>query len=259
MSRAMKGKFSVTASLAVLMLLAGTLAPRAAENRELILFLPDTDWPPFITQDPDQAEGGVFGELIRAIVEPMGYTVKIQFLPERRGWEMLDDGLVDVHVKAKEWVTDPDKYLWSDPFLLNEDVLLYSAARPLEYTTPEALYGTSVATIRGFFYPRFEPHFGPGKITRVDVATPYAMLDLLERNRVAAALVNRAETEWMLHHSPSIDPSRFRLDRHDFDRAQYRFLFSPKGDWQPLIDRIDKSLNAMRHDGRLKAILNKYR
>ncbi|MDD3313588.1 transporter substrate-binding domain-containing protein, partial [Pseudodesulfovibrio sp.] len=235
----MNGKTSSVALLAALMLLAAAALPGlAAETRELTLFLPDTDWPPYVPKGAEGAEGGVFGELLRAIVEPLGYTVKVRFLPERRGWEMLDSGLVDVHVKAREWVEDPDKYLWSEPFLLNKDVLLYSAARPLEYTSPEALYGLSVAAIRGFLYPVFEPHFGPGRITRVDVATPYAMLGLLERNRVAAALVNRSETEWMLRHTPSIDPSRFRLDRHDFDRAQYRFLFSPRSDWRPLIARI---------------------
>jgi len=255
----MNGKHPIVALLACLMSLGGILTAlpgHAAEKQELILFLPDTDWPPFVTQESD---GGVFGELLRAIVEPMGYSVRVRSLPERRGWEMLDDGLVDVHVKAREWVDEPDKYLWSEPFMLNEDVLLYAAARPLEYTTPEALYGISVATIRGFFYPPFEPHFGPGKITRVDVATPYAMLDLLERNRVAAALVNRAETEWMLHHTPSIDPSRFVLDKRDFDQAQYRFLFSRKSGRKALVAKIDKALTAMRRDGRLKAILDKYR
>ena len=242
------------------MLLAFILAlpvpARAAESQRLTLFLPDTDWPPYVTQE---GEGGVFSELLSAIAEPLGYRVNVEFLPDRRGWEMLDTGQVDVHVKAKKWVADPDKYLWTEPFLEHEDVLLYSAKSDLEYTSPEALYGKSVAAIRSFRYPVFDPHFGPGKITRVDVGSPRAMLALLELGRVDAALVNRAETQWMLRHTPGTDPSAFRLDKTSFDTAQYRFLFSRKAKWEPLIKRINAALAAMKRDGLLHAMLNRYR
>ncbi|MEF2230735.1 MAG: transporter substrate-binding domain-containing protein [Pseudodesulfovibrio sp.] len=253
---------TISLLLALAVLSCSVCAPlcaRADGAKRITLFLTDTDWPPYVTKDSGRPEGGVFAEVLRAVAEPMGYRVQVVFLPDRRGWEMLNQGAVDVHVKAREWVPNPGRYRWSVPFLPNEDVLLYSASHPLEYTSPRALYGKSVAAIRGFVYPAFEPHFGPGRITRVDVATPFAMFDLLELDRVDAALVNRAETQWMLTHSPGIDPARFRLDKRNVGSAQYRFVFSPKGDWQPFIDRLDRGLETLKQDGRLEAILDGYR
>lgn len=259
----MKGSMLAPLLFIVLAALAGpAIVPRTADSddaKRITLFLPETDWPPYVTTMPDHPEGGIFAEVLRAVAEPMGYTVRVEFLPDRRGWEMLDSGQVDVHVKARKWVVDPDRYRWSGPFLEHQDTLLYPAARTLEYTSPEALYGKSVAAIRGFRYPVFEPHFGPGRITRVDVTTPFAMLDLLERDRVDAALVNRAETQWMLNHTPQINPDRFRLDERDFDTARYRFVFSPARDWQPFIEQFNQGLEAMKQDGRLQAILDEYK
>lgn len=236
------------------------LAPNAlAEDKKLIMFIPDTDWPPYLIDDPQYPGGGVLVEILTTIAKPLGYTVETKRLPNKRGWVQLDNGEVHVHAKAKEWVSNPEDYLWTAPFMTNEDVLIYQADSTLNYTSPEQLYGKSVAAIDGFVYPALESHFGPGKIKRRGVASPFAMLELLSRGRVDAALVNKSETQWLFRSRPDLKPEQFRMDDKPFDLAGYRYVFTQKGNWQPFIDAFNEKLVEMKKNGELNKILNKYR
>ena len=254
-------EITLMCSMSFLILGISSSACRLAEaaDQSIIMFIPTTEWPPYLMNDPRFPDGGVFVEVLKTIAQPAGYSVKTVQLPNKRGWMMLENGRVDVHAKAREWVTNPENFLWSAPFMLNEDVLLYSVDAPLEYSCPEALYGKSIAAMQGFAYPALESHFGPDKIHRIDVASPYAMLELLDRGRVDAALVNRVETQWLFRNKPEIKPERFVMDETPCDSASYRFAFTKNGNWQSFIDTVNKALVTMQADGRLKDIMNKYR
>nr|WP_287412498.1 ABC transporter substrate-binding protein [Pseudodesulfovibrio sp.] len=230
-----------------------------AAETTITMFVPDTDWPPYIMNNPEYPDGGVFVEILRAVATPLGYTVTTLPLPNQRGWMMLENGTVDVHAKAIEWVPNAKDFLWTASFMQSEDVLLSPTDKPLEYSSPQKLYGKSIATIKGFIYPVFEPHFGPNKIERIDVTSPYAMLELLTLGRADAALVNRVETQWLMRNKPELNPNRFILDDTPCDSASYRFAFTRKGHWQPFIKEFNKTLKTMQKDGRLQAILDKYR
>nr|WP_321513704.1 transporter substrate-binding domain-containing protein [uncultured Pseudodesulfovibrio sp.] len=230
-----------------------------AADKTITMFIPDTNWPPYIMDDPYLPDGGVFVEVLRAVAEPLDYKIKVMRLPNRRGWMMLEHGKIDVHPKAMKWVPNATDFLWTDPFMQSEDVLIYAAETPLKYTSPKDLYGKSVATIKDFAYPVLEPHFGPNKIRRVRSVSPYSMLGLLAIGRVDAAVVNRAETQWLMRTKPELSPERFVLDETPCDSADYRFAFTKKGNWEPFIQKFNTVLNAMKQDGRLEAILNKYR
>jgi len=230
-----------------------------SSDRTIVMFLPDTDWPPYLISAPNQPNKGVLVEVLTAVAAPLGYTIQVERLPNKRGWLLLNAGDVNVHPKAKEWVKNPERYSWTDPFMMSEDVLLYPASSDFKYTNPEGLYGKTVAAINGFIYPVLEEHFASGKIRRVDVASPYAMLDLLDLGRVDAALVNRSETQWLFRNRPELKPERFRMDDAPFDSAGYRYAFTKAEDWQPFIDEFNKALKAMKKNGKLKAILDQYR
>ncbi len=235
--------------------------PANAQNskKDITIFIPDTNWPPYLINDPQFPGQGVLIDVLKAVAEPMGYTVEIRVLPNKRGWLLLDKGRVDAHPKAMEWVQNPEKYLWTDPFMMNEDVLLYRAQSKLKYTTPEKLYGKTVTAIEEFTYPALEEHFSPKKINRVNVSSPFAMLELLDRERVDAALVNKSGAQWIFKNRPDLKPERFRMDDTPFDSAGYRYAFTRAKDWQPFIDRFNTTIKAMKKDGRLKAILDQYR
>jgi polar amino acid transport system substrate-binding protein len=230
-----------------------------AQNKTITMFIPDTDWPPYLMDDPQYPGGGVLKEVFTAIAEPMGYTVHMKKLPNKRGWLLLDKGEVDVHAKAKVWVENPDKYLWTDSFMDHEDCLLYRANSKHHYTTPKALYGKKILAIEGFVYPLFEFYFEEGKIIRMDVNDPYAMLEMLSMGRADAALVNKNETLWLFRNKPDIHPERFRIESIPHSSAEYRYVFTLDYKWIPFIHEFNQRLEVMKQDGRLKKILDQYR
>lgn len=234
-------------------------ASTASDKSDLILFVSSTDLPPYFINDSGHPASGILPDVLRAVAGPLGYTFKIEVLPNKRGWEMLKRGEMDVHVFAREWADQPDRFLWTDPFLDNEDVLLCSAKREFGYTRPEDLYGRAVAAMKGFVYPALEPHFGPDKITRVDTSSPDNMFKLLLLDRVDAALVNRAETQWIFRNRPDIRPELFRMAKNPFDRAWYRFVFPRGHGWESVIRQFDQRIETMKRDGSLEAILDQYR
>lgn len=228
-------------------------------EKEITMFIPDIEWPPYIINDPSRTDEGALVEIFKAAVEPLGYHVTALQLPDKRGWEQLRSGKVDVHIKAREWVSKPDEYLWSAPFMQSEDVLVFRKGSSLSYAEVEDLYGKSVAAMEGFVYPGLEPYFYSGQITRVDSASPYTMLELLALGRVDAALVNRSETQWLFRTRPDLKPERFCMDDTPCASAFYRYVFTKDEKWLPVIKKLDARLVEMRKSGELKAILDQYK
>lgn len=242
---------------AVLCLTAPSFA--GPDDKVIRMFLPDTDWPPYLIDDPRYPGGGVLLEVMKGVAEPMGYEIKVERLPDKRGWYLLEKGDVDVHAKAQVWVTDPDRFLWTEPFMEHEGVLLYPVESRIRFTGNKSLYGQRVVAIQGFIYPAFEQDFQSGRIIRVDVTCPYAMLELLARGRADAALVNRSETLWLFANRPELQPERFRMEDKPYDSAGYRYVFTKEDRWKPFIRVFDRRIREMKADGQLDAILDKYR
>lgn len=230
-----------------------------AENPTLTAFIPDTDWPPYLVQQESGQYHGLFPDLLHELIEPLGYSISMLRLPNKRGWRMLDAGTVDIHFKAKKWVSNADEYQWSDPLFESEDVLLYSKDRPISFTSVDDLAGLRIAVVESFVYPGLDPLFRTGKAQAVSVDSPFTMLRLVDIGRVDAASVNRAETLWLFREHPETYGSRFALTELATDSASYRIVFSKNKDWTSLIERLNARIAEMKADGRFKALLAKYR
>ncbi|OIQ50341.1 Bacterial extracellular solute-binding protein, family 3 [Pseudodesulfovibrio hydrargyri] len=231
----------------------------AGHARDLVLFITNENWPPYQINDSALKGKGVIVDMLGEIAPSLGLTLKVRVLPERRGWDMLEHGEVDIFPTAREWTENPDRYLWTAPLMLNEDILLFRAGSTLRYVSPASLEGLSVAAMEDFVYPALEPSFREGKIIRIDCGSPYNMLEMLDRSRVDAALVNRSETLWLFRNYPELHPERFRMDETPFDSAWYRFLLPRGRGWEQYIDRFNDRITTMKRDGTLNAILDRYR
>ncbi|WP_394699831.1 substrate-binding periplasmic protein [uncultured Pseudodesulfovibrio sp.] len=227
-------------------------------GKGMVMFIAHADVPPYYIANSGGVNNGILMDVLRAVTGPLDRTVTSMRLPDKRGWYMLTHGGLDVYATAREWIENPDRFLWTDPFMANEDVLVYRVGSPQIYSGPESLLGRNVACIRGFIYPPLEASFKSGKITRLDAPSPEAMLELLLRGRADAVLVNRTEILWLLRTDKNLEPHRFRIDPQPVDRAFIRFLFPRDRGWEPMVDAFNRRLEAMRTDGSLKAILDRY-
>ena len=261
----MKDRLPILLMLTALLptLLAGTvgtaLCADQAPNRELVMFIAYADVPPYFFDTPDSRGTGILPDVLRAVLRPLGYRFTTRQLPDKRGWEMLANGDLDVYASAREWVETPGRFLWTDPFMGSEDILLYRAESTLRYTRPEDLYGKAVAGIKGFVYPALEGHFRPDGIIRLDATSPDAMLKALTMGRADAILINHTEIQLMFRNRKDLDPAAFRIDETPMGHADFRFLFPGNPKWEPLVRQINARLETMKRDGSLEAVLDRYR
>ncbi|WP_018123836.1 substrate-binding periplasmic protein [Desulfovibrio oxyclinae] len=248
-------------SVALFMLVALPALPGTslAADDTIDFFLPDTDWPPYITGTPNAAGRGVLVDVLAEAAAPLGLSVEVRQLPDKRGWIMLRSGEVDAHAKAIEWTHAPEQYLWTIPFLQSVDVLLTHKQNDFDYDGPDDLMGKRVAVIDSFVYPDLEPLFQQGLVRRVNATHPGQMLSLVREGRADAAVVNYRETLWMFKQNPDLAHEPFRLHSEPVGSAWYRYLFHRSERWEPVVERISEELEAMRQDGRLEAILRHYR
>jgi len=254
-------KFPIFLALLAFLCLGGGTSCRAdsaAPGGTLTMFIPATDWPPYTIIAPGHKQQGVLVDLFMAVAESLGYQGRVFSVSEKRGWDMLQTGGADLYCKAKEWVPNHTHYLWTNTIMRNDDVLYVRDDNPVQFNDIKDLYGMKIGVIKYFVYPGLEAAFKSGMITRVNVTSPYALLEMVALGRIDAALMNLKGTQWMMRTRPELNAKRFRLLKKPVDSAWYRFLF-PKGkNYQPLVRKFNQAIQKLKQDGTFKAIFAQY-
>jgi len=227
------------------------------ENKEIIVGFNNVAWPPYLVEEPNGKIHGIMIDVMKAIASKHGFSVKITPLPEKRAIRGIAGGDIDAYSKAKEWVKNPDLYLWTDPVVDSTDVLIFPKDRPVAFETPDDLKGKKIGAILGYRYPLLDPYFADGRIKRDDVKKDSLMLAKLLKGRDDAAIINKHVALWVIRQNPEFK-GKFAFSEKPGGKAGCRFMFTPKRNWGPFIETFNKELAAMKTDGRLDAIVGKY-
>jgi polar amino acid transport system substrate-binding protein len=227
------------------------------ENREIIVGFNNVSWPPYLVEETNGKIHGIMMDVMKAIASKHGFSVKITPLPEKRAIRGMAQGDIDAYSKAKEWVQNPNAYLWTDPVVDSTDVLIFPKDRPVHFETPDDLDGKKIGAILGYRYPLLEPYFADGRIKRDDVKKDSLMLAKLLRGRDDAAIINKFVAYWVIRQNPEFK-DKFAFSEKPVGEAGCRFMFTPKQNWGPFIEAFNKELTSMKGDGRLDAIVRKY-
>lgn len=241
----------------------GTLSPpmaTAGEPGTITLSSPFKGWPPYVLRDQSgQGRNGILADVLRDVCRAEGYEFKLVFYPEKRGHMMLQEGLVDAVPKAMEWVEDPSAYAWTDPVVDSPDVVASRQTNPIQFTSPRDLAGLNVGLIFSFRYPRLDPLIRQGVITPHRADNSQNLLRMLNHGRLDCIVINPLVARWHLRHQADLSPDDFVFSDTQLDSAPCRFAFTPGKRWQPFIARFNKRLADMKKDGRLDAIVARYR
>ncbi|MCW0234597.1 MAG: transporter substrate-binding domain-containing protein [Ferrovibrio sp.] len=158
------------------------------------------DYPPFA--DPRLPGGGLAVMLVRRVVEAMGATAKIDFMPWRRGYEETLRGRYDAtfpYVRTAERERD---FLYSDSLIQVRQVVFMSAGRRFSYRSPEDLRGRRACIALGYAPPAvLQAMLDRDLVARVTPASASACPGLVaadradffvQDERIGAATVARA-------------------------------------------------------------------
>ena len=252
----MKNSIVIIVTLLVAFFCAGTAANATPENKEIVLTF--KGWPPYLIREKDGRSGGFMFDVLQTVAAANGYEVAVKSYPEKRGAMMMNKGKVDVRAKAKEWVKNPEHYIWTNPVVESTDLLVFLKDNPTVFTRPEDLFGKRIGAGLGYGYPLLDSYFADKRITRSDTKSVSAMLMMLSKRRTDAAITNKLVALWVIRQNPKLQREKFEFSEKPVGKAGYRFMFTPEHNWKPFAELFNQELEKMRGDGRLEKIMKKY-
>lgn len=227
-------------------------------DQTLIIGAPPEGWPPFTIAQDSPLGYGIMTEVLTQICTAHGLEVTMAYFPEKRSRMMLLKGEIHAYPKAREWVSRPEDFDWTDPIVTSSDVLVFSRHRFPE-GAPESIRGFTVGAILGFNYPPLQPMFDNKTITRSDAKSTESLMRMLLRGHIDVAVTNRYVAEWIIGNNADMTADDYIITETPIGSAPYRFAFTKARDYSRVIDIFNRELAAMKQDGRLQAIIEKYK
>lgn len=257
-------RFPLAIALSVLAssLLPGTMvhadqheSSRQAGERLLRFNVSPDGYPPYLIDD-DGGQSGIMWDVVTLIAGRLDYQVVAEKVPRKRVDQMLLDGYIDATTRAKEWTDQPEDFAFTEPVVNIEEVLFVPTSSDLDFQAPEDLFSTTLVTHLGYHYPRLEPYFESGQITRFDVARDRDMFRyVLHGPDLDAAVADRLVGKWILLNDGM--QGDFRVLPETLSQYGFRIMF--RKDWKDFASSFDRELQAMRENGELDRILSNYR
>lgn len=216
-------------------------------------------WPPYHLPQGHPEGNGIMPDIFIEAATSLGCEVRRSFMPEKRVFIEIERAEVDVFTKARDWIDEPDAYLWSIPVLYCTDRLLFRKDKVFPFRCLDDLKGKRLGTIHSYGYPALEPLFRSKAAVREDAMDVEGMLRMLKKGNTDAAVITRVVALWTFSRHRDLDAESFRFSDLQIGTGGYRFMFGMHRAWGRFIREFDDELIRMREDGRLDAILKKYR
>lgn len=234
----------------------GHAADDTVTNPQTVIFNITTNgYPPFLIPAVEGREtSGIMYDVLCDIMRRRNIAVSTIGAPKNRELRYIEQGKLDVYVTAREWVSNPEDYVFTDPVLYARDVALSKKSSPLRFNSAEDLIGKKLIAHLGFVYPHLSPYFDSGRIERIDAINGMSMLKMVLSGRADAAIMNDVVGNWMIRRLGIED--QLELSDTAFSEIGYRFLFT-KGK-AGLAEFMNRQLEQMRKSGALNAIFQRY-
>ncbi|WP_163831913.1 substrate-binding periplasmic protein [Spartinivicinus ruber] len=213
------------------------------------------DFPPYVMPSQKKNKGIMF-DILKVVMNDLGYKVEIKTLPRKRIHQFLDKGRLDIIATAKEWMEDSNDYHFTNTIVSVNDVLWYLSENLLLYNEPKDLLGKNIATHRGYNYPTLEPYFEEKAIGRMEVDSDLKVLKMILNKRVDSGIVADRTGEWLAKKYQF--KNKIKYSRKHISSYNYRFAFHKNSKISALFDEVDKKINDLKSSQRYENILNKY-
>lgn len=248
-------RFNV-AKTARLLALAGLfgLSSLAAKAADVTLYSYHAE-PPFVT-----GEGkGLTYELAEFLGKKTGNKFEVKVLPRARVDQAVQQpDFKDVVVWVfPAWFKDKDKttYLWSDAVFADDNIVVSSLAKKVEYSGPESLKGMSFGGVLGHKYAGIDDIVAAGGIERSDANNEETNLKKVASGRVDATLLPRSSATYLF---PELGiEGKVHVSRNPQSSYTRHVLIGKKN--SELQKQINAAIGEMRKDAGWLETLKKYK
>lgn len=234
--------------------------PASAEERDNVIAIgsPKEGWPPYLIVDHSHTREGFCVDLARKVAEQNGFQFKIAIYPERRARLLLNSGRIHTMLKAKTWMPNPDNYLWSDPIIESEDILLFRAGQGSFYSSLKDISGLEVGVVLGYGYPTLERMIKSRAIRTYAANNAHHQLGMLLRGRVDCVVINRLVARWEIRNSLEFHDGQFDFSTFPVEVAPLRMAFSKGRNQEKFVAAFNRELKKMKNNGLYQKIVGRY-
>lgn len=219
-----------------------------AEARDLKVTT-GVDNPPYT--DEHQPDGGSATRLVKAALENLGYSVKLEWLPWRRGFELTKKGSFQATFPYLRTAAREADFYYSDA-IYSDDSFLWSR-REDHFTAdqPQRLVGRTICVPQGYASPLVDWLQDHDMLAKVTISHPDSVekcVDMLAAGRVDALSGQEEEIGTLAR--PRDLGDRIIHDQRPLARLQFYVIF-PKADPNSaaLARNFNESLRKMRVKG----------
>ena len=215
-------------------------------------------WRPFAYQNAQQQPVGIAVEVMQELARRTGREISLSLYPARRLNQLFDQGQLDINFA--------DSPLWNPPLQHHAPLFTQSYLHVKEYLyfTAEHLppklplsewHGLRIGSEMGYYYPMLEPAFAQGRLQRKEFSHSEDMLQLLLKHRIDAMAMD----EWLFQHllqQQGLNGKAFVLDPQ---LGNAPLCLKLQSELTELQQQLDNALQAMKQDGSLQQIIDRYR
>lgn len=248
-------------SLLTTLVSAGEPTPHSADDTKdteapvLRLNVSTSGYPPYLI-GRDREYSGIAYDVVTRIAEHMGYQVEPLEIPRKRVDNLLQEGVIDATLRAREWTKTPDKFLFTDTIVPIREVFFYPTDSSFHFPGLDRLRNVTVATPLGYHYPQLEPLFNSGAIQRHEVSKDRDIFTfMLHGENIDAAVADLLVGQWLIRQNGW--QGKFRHSEQAISEVGYRLMVRPE--WETFAEAFNEQLEKMKASGELDEILDQYR
>ncbi len=212
-------------------------------------------WTPYM--DDQLPNGGLATDLVRTALARAGYEVE----PNIEGWSRAYQGTaVGVYdAVAAVWQNDQrsEDLLFSEPYLMNDIVLLARKGVLIDYANLSDLAGYRIGVVRGYAYEdAFDRSMNLNRVTNYYLIQN---LLLLRKGKLEVIVGDKWSIFYQISRYMPDDLEEFRLLPKPLARRALRFGVSRQNPEAALIiDRFNQAIAGMKQDGSYEDIVRKH-
>lgn len=242
--------------LAVLIALMAVTGMAQGESRQTLVFnIAPGGYPPYTIREDDGTIRGIFWDVLSDVARRLGYHLEVAEIPTKRVEPMLLSGELDVTMRAREWTSMPEKFVFSDPVVTARDALFTRHDAPLNIRSVADLKGTLLITHLGYHYPTLKPLIAAGEVELLELQDEATMFRRLAgAQRFDALVANHRAGLWLLKAQGW--ENEFQVEPVALNETPYRLMFPPHH--AGFAEQLNRELADMKASGELAEILDRY-
>lgn len=232
-------------------LLSLLLASNLCFSQELKVGLIAPDRLPYYSYDARSNHYGIYIDILEVLFSGTSYALSYEFLPQARLRHWMEHDKLDVEPGIdKTWrqkSKEIENSVYTDVFMSSDEVYVFAPGREFDVSDPRELEVKILCSVNGF-----------NLVTEADLdsllqtVTEDKLLSMIEKKRCDYALLPWDIVKyWNKTHELTLEVSDVVKTYHLRIRLNKKFA--------SVVPHLNKKIAAMKKNGQLERILNKYR